>query len=173
MKFPLGLCFQHDFQVMHSSKPAQGKGVDSCQFRGVWGCLVQLGSSTVKDCRSGAASPFPWTLSPFWQPARQQTGWKVPFDLHGDGTPFSASKLLSRFLKVCVPGLENLPYPKSRFKANSCVSGSARQPYSGHTHMHRLWHEEAFGAVSCMHDYCPNMKTTLFDEPLNLIMLSN
>lgn len=52
------------FSYKQCSHPAQGKGVDSCQFRAVWRCLVQLGSSTVKDCRAGAASPFLWTLSP-------------------------------------------------------------------------------------------------------------
>lgn len=132
-------------RVMHSSKPAQGEVVDSCQFRGVWRCLVQLGSSTVKVCRAGAASPFPWTLSPFSQPARQQTSWKVPFD-HGDGAPFPASKLLSRFEGVC-PWTGKSSLSEKSIKANSCVSGSARQPCNRHTHAHTLWHQEVFGAV--------------------------
>lgn len=63
-------------RVMHSSKPAQGNAVDSCQFRGVWRCLVQLGSSTVKDCRAGAASPFPWTLSPLLPASPSADGLK-------------------------------------------------------------------------------------------------
>lgn len=98
-----------------------------------------------KDCNTGAASPFPWTMSPFSQPARQQTSWKVPFD-HGDGAPFPASKLLSRFEGV-YPWTGKSSLSEKSIKANSCVSGSARQPCNRHTHMHTIWHQKVLGAV--------------------------
>ena len=162
---------------MHSSKPAQGKVVDSCQLRGVWRCLVQLGSSTVKRLPCWCCQPsYPWTLSPFSQPARQQTSWKVPFD-HGDGAPFPASKLLSRFEGVC-PWTGKSSLSEKSIKANSCVSGSARQPCNRHTHTHTHTRthfdiKESLELLSCVHQHRPNMKTTFLDQPLNFITLSH
>lgn len=146
-------------RVMYSSKPARGKGVDSCQFRGVWRCLVQLGSSTVKDCRAGAANPFPWTLSPFLQPARQQTGWKVPFN-HGDGTPFSASKLLSRFEGVRPWTGKSFPYPKSRLKPTAAFQALPGNPaIDTHTCPH-FDIKKCLPLFSCMHQPSSNRNFT-------------
>lgn len=145
-------------RAMYSSKPAQGKGVDSCQFRGVWRCLVQLRSSTVKDCHADAASFFPWTPSLSSQPARQQTGWKVPFD-HGDGAPCPASKLLSRFEGVC-PWTGKSPLSEKSIKANSCVSGSARQLCNTHTCTH-LDIKKCLELFSCTLQPSLNTKSTL------------
>lgn len=131
--------------TMHTSKPAQGKVVDSCQFhRGLeMPCAIRFFFR--KDCSAGAASPFPWTLSPISQPTRQQTSWKVPFD-HGDVAPYPASKLLSRFEGV-YPWTGKSSLSEKSIEANSCVSGSARQRWSRHTHMHTIWHQKVLGAL--------------------------
>lgn len=66
---------------MHSTEPAQGKGVDSCQFRGVLEMpgaitLFHRGKTAVAAAAAAAAGspPFPRTPSPFCLPARRQTG---------------------------------------------------------------------------------------------------
>ena len=82
-------------------------------------------------------------------------------------------------LKVCVPGLENLPYPKSRLKptaAFQALPGNPAIDTHTHTHTHTCTHfdiKESLELLSCVHQHRPNMKTTFLDQPLNFITLSH
>lgn len=76
-------------------------------------------------------------------------------------------------LKVCVPGLENLPYPKSRLKptaAFQAVPGNPARDTHTCTHFDIKKCSELF---SRMHQPSVNMKATLLIQPLNFIMMSH
>lgn len=144
--------FQHDFPMSaaHSSKPAQGKVVDSCQFRGVWRCLLQLGSSPGKDCRAGAASPLPLDLeppSPSQSVSRRVERCHLTMEM---GLPSLPASFWAD-LKVCVPGLENLPYPKSRLKPTAAFQALPGKTLQWtRTHAHTLTWRSVCSAV-CIH----------------------
>ena len=158
-------------RVMLSSKPAQGKVVDSCQFRGVWRCLVQLGSSTVKDCRAGAASPLPLDPeppSPSQPVSRQVERCHLTMEM---GLPSLPASFWAD-LKVCVPGLENLPYPKSRLKPTAAFQALPGNPAID-THTHTCTHTLTSRSLWSCSAVCINMKTTSVNQPLNFITLSH
>lgn len=153
--------------MMHTSKPAQGKVVDSCQFHGVWRCLVQLGSSSVKTAILvlPAPSPGPWAPSPSQHVSRRVERFHLTMEM---GLPSLPASFWAD-LKVCIPELENLPYPKSRLKPTAAFQALPGNPAID-THTCTLFDiKKSLELFS----RSPNMKTTLFTQPFNFISLSH
>lgn len=135
---------------MHTSKPAQGKVVDSCQFHGVWRCLMQLGSSSVKTAVLAlpAPSPGPWAPSPSQRVSRRVARFHLTMEM---GLPSLPASFWAD-LKVCIPGLENLPYPKSRLKPTAAFQALPGKPATDtHAHAHNLT-SKVLGAVQLYED---------------------
>lgn len=94
----------------------KGKLWAAASSMGSGGCLLQLGSSSFrKDWHQWSCQPRPLDPEPLL-PASASTQvlkgsiWPRRWGLPSLPASFWAD------LKVCIPGLENLPYPKSRLK---------------------------------------------------------
>lgn len=114
--------------MMHTSKPAQGKVMGSCQFHGVWTMLTAIRFFFLLQKLAAmvlpATSPGPWVTSP-----SQHINTIVErFHLTTEkGLPSLPTSFWAD-LKVCIPGLENLSYPKSRLKPAAVFQSLPSKP---------------------------------------------
>lgn len=136
-------------QMIHTSKPAQGKVVGSCQFHGVWRMPSAIRFFFLQHRLAAmvlsATFPGPWVTSPSQHINTSVERFHLTTEM---GPPFPASKLLSRF-KGVDPWTGKSSLSEKSIKANSCVSGSAKQPCNTHmcTLMHIICHQKVLGAA--------------------------
>lgn len=147
------------------------------------GCLLQLGSSSFrKDWQRWSCQPLPLepeSLPPASASTQVLKGsiWPQRWGLPSLPASFWAD------LKVCIPGLENLPYPKSRLKPAAAFQALPSNPaihtrtrartYSltqthahTHTHAHHLTSKSPWSCSAT----APNIKPTLLTQLFQLYL---
>lgn len=116
-----------------------------------------------------APSPGPWAPFPSQPVSRRVERCHLTMEM---GLPSLPASFWAD-LKVCVPGLENLPYPKSRLKPTAAFQALPGNPaIDTHTCTH-FDIKKCLELFKCMHQHSPNTKTTLLNQPLNFNTLSH